>query len=254
MPFALSRSFRRINRALLLALALLAASPVTAIDRPLRVAIVEGSPPLSYLNADRKPAGFMVELAEALCETMRARCDFHVLRIDEVIDALAADKLDFASVTLLATPERQARVVFSKPIYRSLGTWLAKPGVPPGATNVSVAVVRGAAQAKYAEAQGWKVLPVATHVDVLQALASGTADAAFVQMLTAVTLTSDKRIQALGLQSTFLSDPMVSGDVRLSINPKHPELQPKIDAAIDQVKRDGRFDRINTRHLPFRLQ
>lgn len=95
---------------------------------------------------------------------------------------------------------------------------------------------------------------MATHQDLLQALANGDAGAAFVPMLTAVTLTSDKRIQALGLQSTFLSDPMVSGDVRLSINPRHPELRPKIDAAIDQVKNDGRFDRINTRYLPFRLQ
>lgn len=248
------RSLRCINRVLLLTLALLVAAPATASERSLRVAVVEGSPPLSYLNAEQKPAGFMVELANALCESMRAHCAFHVLRIDEVIDALAADKVDYAAVTLLATPERRTKVIFSKPIYRSLGTWLAKPSVPPGAPNVSAVVVRGSAQAKYAEAQGWKLQPVATHVDVLQALADGTAGAAFVQMLTAVTLTSDKRIQALGLQSTFLSDPMVSGDVRLSINPRHPELKPQLDAAIDQVKSDGRFDRINTRHLPFRLQ
>ena len=31
-------------------------------------------------------------------------------------------------------------------------------------------------------------------------------------------------------------------------------LQPRLDAAIDRIKRDGRFDRINTKYLPFRLQ
>jgi len=46
----------------------------------------------------------------------------------------------------------------------------------------------------------------------------------------------------------------LSGDVAFSISPQRPDLQARIDAAIDAVKSDGRFDRINTKYLPFRLQ
>lgn len=254
MSFVASRSIFGIHCAALLTLALLAAGPLAANERSLRVAIVENSPPQSYVNQEGKPAGFMVDLADALCESMRVKCTYHFLRIDEVIDALASDKAEYAAVTLLATPERQKKVLFSKPFYRSLSIWLAKPSVVPGTPNVSVAVVRGSVQAKYAEMQGWKVLPVATHLDQLQALANGNADTALAPMLTAVAFTSDKRIQALGLQSMPVTEPMLSGDVRLSVNPRHPEIKEQLDAAIDQVKSDGRFDRINTRHLPFRLQ
>ena len=48
--------------------------------------------------------------------------------------------------------------------------------------------------------------------------------------------------------------PQLSGDVAFSISPQRPDLQARIDAAIDAVKSDGRFDRINTKYLPFRLQ
>ncbi len=32
------------------------------------------------------------------------------------------------------------------------------------------------------------------------------------------------------------------------------DLLDKLNDAIDEIKRDGRFDRINTRFIPFRLQ
>jgi ABC-type amino acid transport substrate-binding protein len=53
---------------------------------------------------------------------------------------------------------------------------------------------------------------------------------------------------------SILPAPQLGGDVAFSISPQRPELQKRIDAAIDAVKSDGRFDRINTKYLPFRLQ
>jgi ABC-type amino acid transport substrate-binding protein len=235
-------------------LSLFAWATALAEERPLRVAILDNVPPLSYLGSDGKPAGFAVELANALCDAMKVRCTLHTVSLAEAIDALAADRYDFASINLLATPERREKVLFSKSFYHSVSIWLAKPAVQPGAPGVTIAAVRGSAQSRYIETQGWKSLPANTHLDVLKALTSGTANAALVPMLTSVILTSDPKIQALGLQSTLMSDPLLSGDVRLSINPQQPELKERIDAAIDTVKRDGRFDRINTKFLPFRLQ
>nr|WP_299159334.1 transporter substrate-binding domain-containing protein [Accumulibacter sp.] len=46
----------------------------------------------------------------------------------------------------------------------------------------------------------------------------------------------------------------MSGDVGFSIDPRNPQLRDHINAAFDQIKRDGRFDRLNTEYLPFRLQ
>jgi ABC-type amino acid transport substrate-binding protein len=230
------------------------AAPVQATETTLRVAIIDNIPPLSYSDAAGQHCGFAVDLAHALCEAMQERCRTQIVRLSAAVDSLAADQFDFASINLLATPERRQKILFSKPFYRSVSVWLARPGVHPGAAGTRVVAVRGSAQARYIEAQGWPSVFVDTHFDMQPVLERGAADAIIAPMLTSVLLLQDERIQKLGLQSTIMNDAAIAGDVAISINPKRADLQPRIDAAIDQIKADGRFDRINTKYLPFRLQ
>lgn len=239
----------------LFATALLALGLSTgALAETLRVAIIGNVAPLSYVDDKGKPSGFAVELAGAICDTIGADCSFHVVTLDRVIDSLASHEHDFASVNLLVTPERQRKVVFSKPFYRSVSVWLAKPSVTPGTRGITVGAVGGSAQARFAEQQGWKLHPVATHLDLPAALSSGKVDAALLPMASSVLLMQHEVIGRLGLQTSVITDPAVAGDVALSIAPQRADLRPRIDAAIDRIKADGRFDRINSKYLPFRLQ
>lgn len=66
-------------------------------------------------------------------------------------------------------------------------------------------------------------------------------------------MSKETLIQPLNLRSTILSGPLVTGSLHMVISPKQPELVERINAAIDQIKRDGRFDRINTMFVPFSL-
>lgn len=84
-------------------------------------------------------------------------------------------------------------------------------------------------------------------------LLSEKADAAVMTMLNALNLMQDKTLQPLDLQTRILSAPFLTGPLHMVISPKQPELVERINAAIDQIKRDGRFDRINTQFIPFRL-
>lgn len=238
----------------LAAMLLLAGGTTLAAEASYRVAVIGNSPPMSYVDEQGKLNGFNVAMAHALCEAMNARCELQAVPLDKVVDMVAAGDIDFAVVSLLVTPERQQKVLFSKPYYHSMSIWLAKPATAPGKSGASVAVVRGSAQARYAEAQGWKVIAVTTHTELPALLASGTADAAVVPMPTALGMMQEKSLQALGLKPTVLADPLLAGDVSISVDPRRPKLKEQIDAAIDQVKRDGRYDRINTQFLPFRLQ
>ncbi|MBI2307107.1 MAG: amino acid ABC transporter substrate-binding protein [Rhodocyclales bacterium] len=219
-----------------------------------RVAIIGNSPPMSYVDEQGRLTGFNVAMARALCETMHARCELRTTPLDRVVDTVAAGEVDFAVVSLLATPERRAKVLFSKPYYRSLSIWLGRSSSTPGKAGSRVAVVRGSAQARHAEAQEWTLLPVASHAELPPLLAAGKVDAVVVPMSTAVGLMAERSLQPLDLRPTILSDPLLTGDVCISIDPRQPGLKERIDAAIDTVKRDGRYDRINTQFLPFRLQ
>lgn len=244
---------RQAVRALLAAASLLAGA-ATAAEAVYRVAVIGNSPPMSYVDEEGRLTGFNVAIAHALCATMAIRCELQPTPLDQVVDRVAAGAVDFAVVSLLATPERRARVLFSKPYYRSLSIWLGRPTLAPGNAGSTVAVVRGSAQARYAEKQGWPIRPVASHAELPALLAAGEAQAALVPMATAIGLMTRQALQELDLRPTPLADPLLGGDVCISIDPQQPALKEGIDAAIDAIKRDGRYDRINTQFLPFRLQ
>lgn len=75
-----------------------------------------------------------------------------------------------------------------------------------------------------------------------------------IPMTTSLTLRQDPSIQPLGLVTTIMSQPELSGDVCFAVDPKNPELRERINKAFDKIKQDGRFDRLNSEYLPFRLQ
>ncbi|WP_296566470.1 ABC transporter substrate-binding protein [Zoogloea sp.] len=235
------------------ALALLACClPGLAAEKALRVAVLNHSPPMSYTDEAGVLTGFNVEIMYALCDAMGVKCEPVPVTLERVVDAVAAGEFDFAAVSLLATPERRARVLMSKPYYRSISVWFARPGIAPGEGRAGV--VRGGVQARHAQAQGWKAVQFGSHDEIATALLASTVDAALLPMATAVALQQDPRINPLGFAPTLLRDPQLAGDVCLGINPRMPELRARLNDAIDRIKRDGRFDRINSRFIPFRLQ
>ncbi len=223
-----------------------------AEDRPLRVAVLTDAPPMSYVDAAGNPAGFNVGIAQALCEVMEVRCLVSSTSLQWVVDAVANGEFDFAVVSLLATPERRAKVLFTKPYYRSNSVWFAPSGIKPG--EASVVTVAGSAQYQFARSQGWKVSTVRHHSAFPALLESGAVGAVLVPMATALSLRQEPAIRKLGLTTTVMQNPELSGDVCISVHPKAPELRDRLDRAIDRIKRDGRFDRLNTEYIPFRLQ
>jgi ABC-type amino acid transport substrate-binding protein len=130
--------------------------------------------------------------------------------------------------------------------------WFARPGLKPGEGRV--AVVKGGIQARHAQARGWQWLPFDNHEAIFGALAAGQAQATLLPMANAVALQQDPRLSAQGLASTVVQDPELAGDAALGVNPRDRALLDKLNDAIDEIKRDGRFDRINTRFIPLRLQ
>lgn len=203
------------RQACLLFLALGLGLPVVAGEPTLRVAVLNKSPPMSYVDAAGKLAGFN-------------------LRID--------------------TAERRSRVLFAKLYYRSSSIWLARPGVEPGVAGIRVATVAGSAQSRYARAQGWNAVNVPHHSQFPALLTERKADAVLLPMASALTLRREPSIQSLGLMTTVIQRPELSGEVCFAIDPQNPELRGQINKAFDRIKRDGRFDRQNREFLPFRLQ
>lgn len=222
---------------------------------PLRVAVVGNAAPMSFVDERGRLTGFNVELARELCDALEQACEFKLHDLNKVIAAVASDQVDFAVVSLLATPERRKQVLFTRPLYRSLSVWLSSQPFPGAtASSLTTAVVRGSAQHAYASAKGWRLVVLDTHAEVSEVIASGAVQAALLPMSTAINVIGDKRFAAMGWHYTLNGEQGLSGEVAISVSPKKAALQERLNGAIDKLKRNGRFDQINTQFLPFKLQ
>ncbi len=220
----------------------------------LRVGVLDDAPPLSYRDAEGKLTGFSPAIARALCAEMGMECQFHAVRLDYLVDDLAADHFDFVAAGLLQTPERSRKVLFSKPVYRSITLWFAQPGVRPGQAGVRVSTFKGSAQETYARAKHWDTIAAQNYSQMHEQLAAGVAQAAIVPLMTSISLRENPQFAALGLESTVVQIPGLDVHARFAINPRRTELQQKLDRALDKIKLDGTYDHINSQFLPFRVE
>lgn len=226
---------------------------VRADEKPVRVAVLENSPPMSYRAANGELTGFSVAIIRALCEEMKANCQFSVSTLDRVVDEVAAGDIDIAAVSLLDTPERRAKVLFAKPYFRSISLWFAKPDIKPGQPGIRVAVVHSSAQERFVRAKGWETVTVRTNGELAEPLTAGIAQAAIIPMSTGLGLMKRPEFQRLGLVSTVMNEPELGGDASFGISKRRPDLKEQVDAALDRIKRNGIYDRINSQFLPFRI-
>lgn len=219
----------------------------------LRVAVLENAPPMSYRDDSGKLTGFSHAVISALCHEIRIRCDFHPTTLDWVVDAVSQGEYDVAAVSLLETPERKKKILFTKPYFRSLSLWFAQPGVTPGDQGIRVAVVKGSAQERYALQQKWETIAVLTNGQLGEPLKAGLAQAAIIPMSTSLNLQKEKSFQRLGLVSVVLNVPELAGYASFGVNPRRPDIKEALDEALERIKRNGVYDRINTQFLPFRV-
>lgn len=220
----------------------------------LKIAVLDDAPPMSYRDTAGNLTGFSYAIAKALCADMKVNCEFQVTKLDYMIDDLAAGHFDIAAIGLLNTPERRQKIMFSQPFYRSISLWFAKPGIQPGSPGVRVSTFRGSVQENYVKAQGWASISSQTDVQMIEQVSAGVAQAMIAPLMTSFNLQKNPQFLLLGLTPTVLQAPELEGRASFGINPKRAEIKEQLDKSLDNIRRNGTFDRINTQFLPFRVQ
>ena len=243
-----------------IALSLLLAAPAGAADwtgKVLRLGVDPTYPPLEYKQPDGRLAGFGIEIGEALCAELRARCEWVESNWDGIIPALNAKKFDFIVASMSITDERKQAVDFTDPYYTNKLQFVAPKSVDFKTDKDSLkGKVIGAQRATIAGT--WLEDNMA---DVVTIKLYDTQENAYLDLSSGRLdgVLADKFVQYDWLKSDagkefeFKGEPVFDNDkIGIAVRKGDP-LREKLNAALKEIVADGTYKKINDKYFPFSI-
>ncbi|MCW2238969.1 substrate-binding periplasmic protein [Azospirillum canadense] len=252
---------RRIATCLLgcLFAAVMACAAPAQADELLRV-LTWKMAPYGMVDDQGRLTGFEVEIARALCATMGVRCEIDLLPFPEVLELLERNKADFAVASILKTPERAKKYLFTDRYKRSSSCYIGRAGewplgAQPALAGKRIAVTRGSKQQDYFKLRdtGGIILVFDDQGEAIQAVADGRADLALAPSTVAVHLLTSNEGQNLEVVGEPITEGGLGGESAIALPLGREELRDRVNQALRAILADGRYDAITSRFLPFRV-
>ena len=245
---------RRFMRIALAASTVLAfAASAHAQDATLKIGTEGAYPPFNNLAADGKVEGFDIDIAQALCDEMKVKCEFVTQDWDGIIPALQAGKFDAIVASMSITPEREKQVSFTNPYYTNSLSFVAPKDSDFSADKTdgkTIGVQQGTIAADFAEKTypGAEVKAYPTQVEAYTDLANGRLDAVLADF---------------GVQYGFIKSAegaccatkgeAVSSDDKIGIAVRKGDdaLIKKFNDALAAIRANGKYKEINAKYFDF---
>ncbi len=241
-----------ISRAVMAASLLALSIGVARAQETIKVGTEGAYPPFNNLTSDGKLEGFDIDIANALCDEMKAKCEFVTQDWDGLLPALQADKFDALIASMSITPERAEKVDFTDPYYINSLIFVAPKDATLDLATFSgktIGVQQGTVAAqlvesKYPDAE-LKAYP--SQLEAWADLGNGRLDAVLGDFGVQYTWVNGPE----GTCCEFKGDP-VSSDDRIGIAVRKGDaLKDKLNAAIKQIRENGKYAEINKKYFPF---
>ena len=250
--------------ALMTVVILFAAGTVQAKEwKKIRIGVEGAYPPFSSTTPDGKLEGFDIDIARALVKAMGAEIVLVAQDWDGIIPALLARKYDAIIASMSITEERKKKVAFSNKYYNTPAKFVCKKGTIKEFTRESlkgkaVGVQRATTHDSYLTDNYGKDVKIKRYA---------TQDEAYLDM-------SVGRLDFLLADSVALSDGFLKRpegkdfefvgpdltDVRwfgegvgVAIRKKDKDLVEMFNKAIDQIRADGTYKKIQDKYFNFNV-
>ncbi|MEQ4512874.1 MAG: transporter substrate-binding domain-containing protein [Dickeya sp.] len=242
------------------AIILLAASPVVfARQGVIRIGVDLAYSPFQTRDVNGNPAGFDIDITDAICKSVNAKCDYIVNTFDAQIPALLARKIDVIS-PLAVTPKRKEAIDFSHYLFHIPTRFVARKGssLLPQVDKLrgkSIAVQQGTIQETYAN-KYW--LPAGVNVKsypdqdaIYEDLRAGRVDGALCPSVSLIF----SFLQTPQGKDFELKGPEITDDGLFSIGSAYgirkgdTETQQLLNQGLQNIINDGTFLRIKTRYF-----
>lgn len=215
-------------------------------------------PPFNNLEADGSLVGFDIDIAKALCEEMKADCEFVTQDWDGIIPALQAGKFDAIIASMSITDERKEKVDFSEKYYNTPpAIAVPKDSDITEATDAALAGKALGAQSStthsnYAEEKlpstDLKLYP--TPDEYKLDIANGRIDAVIDDVIVLSEWLKTDDGACCKILSTLTPDPVINGEgAGIAVRKGETELADKFSAAIKAIRESGKYKEINDKYF-----
>lgn len=209
-----------------------------------------------------KLVGFEIDLGNEICRRLNVKCVWVETGFDGIIPALQGRKFDAILSAMAITPQREAQVAFSTPLFDTPSRLIGRQGLGLEPTVESlrgkrIGVAQGSTQEAYAKAYwapaGIDIVSYADQEQVYTDLRSGRIDAT----LTDVVAGSQGFLKTPeGAGYAFLGKPITDDKTlgegaAIGMRKDDTVLREKIDGAIASMMKDGTYRKIEQRYFDF---
>ncbi|CAM2789510.1 Putative ABC transporter arginine-binding protein 2 [Vibrio mytili] len=209
--------------------------------------------PFEYMDENNQIQGFDVDLANALCKEMEAKCSFHNQAFDSLIPALKFKRYDAAISAMDITDARLEQVSFTHPYYENSAAFVSVKGKVADKTELQgkrVGVQNGSTHQSYLIDQlpGVTAVPYSSYQDAFIDMKNGRIDSVFGD--TAVVAEWFKKEDGLTYVGDHVTNPKYFGNgFGIAVNKDNQELVNKLNAALKAVKENGNYDVIFNKYF-----
>ena len=238
--------------------AVLLAGAAQAQDMKIKIGTEGAYPPFNNLEADGTLTGFDIDIAKALCEEMKAECEFVTQDWDGIIPALLAGKFDAIIASMSITEERKQQVDFTNKYYNTPpAIAVPKDSTIAEATDAALAGKTIGAQSStthsnYAEEKlGSAELKLYPTPDEYKLdIANGRIDAVIDDVIVLSEWLKTDDGACCKLLGTLTPDPVINGEgAGIAIRKGEDDLREKFNAAIDAIRASGKYKEINDKYF-----
>lgn len=217
----------------------------------IRIASEGAYPPMNFTKADGTLAGFDIDVANALCEQMKADCEIVAQDWDGIIQGLQAKKYDAIIAGMSITPKRLEVVDFTDPYFSSGLILIAKADSdinPDSLKDVTIGAQRSTVAAEFIETNYPKVTVKLydTQENANSDLTTGRLQAVLVDQVVGTDwLSSD---DAKGYVQKGASISTGKDDMGIALRKDDPLVE-KFNAALAEIKSNGKYNAINAQYF-----
>ena len=240
---------------------LTSATLVSAQDaKKLKIGVEGAYPPFSQIGTDGKLKGFDIDIANALCEQMKAQCTMVQQEFDGMIPSLQAKKIDAVIASMSITDERKKVVAFSDKYYHTPARFVGKKGngftaTVAGMKGKRIGVQRTTTHDRFATEtfKESEIVRYAKQDDVFLDLTSGRLDAVLVDQVAAsqgfLLLPTSKDFAFFG--PVYIEPKYFGAGAGIGMRKTDTALHDEFNAAIKAIRANGVYKKINAKYFDF---